>query len=656
MADPVTQVSRRVTVIALLLSLAMLPFATDVSFADDIPDSAQKSIAKVREYLASGEKKNLRKAWTRLKRLRPDCTRSIDFWELHLQVAKAMGKDDAKAWADIETAEKANQGCPTFELLRARVTTDMYERQEHLEKAVEIAPKDMRPKLALIDHLLATDEEIDAEELVDAILEKDPANAEALVRKGRVQMAGGYFNAAVTFVDEQVKTTPLPELFDLKAQAYLGIHQEQEKPEALEEAHKAATKAVGIRADAEFVSTLAQVLERQDKITEARDLVAKHFEASGEPLLAGLLGDYAFRTGDYVKAAKAFEKSAATSPRSAKGLVECHLRLGKEKDALRAVAFLSSKDHASYKAIALGRLQKFAEARALLAELEDEDKKWTELWLHAAEGKPDAMKSFAEDLLGDDGLGGEWYTLYLIEALVRRGMGPNAVTGFRNQVRKALAATAAKKLAPAEAPEGGYDMSATTHGLMRRIPAYYVSVCGTRFRAAAAPQRSGEGNAETKKLKLFWAVHGVADCKADAHRVWRFNAVEAGAGGSVNLSDMDPKGDWAAVKEDYLQGCNHLVEGKPAAAVKCFDNALTVEPNWHRIKLFRAAALALADESQRKRAGEDALKAMKAFPDDLSGRYVALLIAAYGGVDIIGALSDYATHQETHSDRDLSRL
>lgn len=651
--DPVVALSRRVTLAALLLSLILLPLAAAPGFADDVPSGAKESLAKARSYLAKGDKKSLKKAWTRMKKLRAQCARSIEYWLFHLELTKAMGKDKAERWADIEAAEKAHQGCPTFALLRARLEPDLYERQALLEKAVEIAPKDMRPKLALIDHLLATDEEIEAEELVDELLEAHPRDVGLLVRKGRVQLTGGYYNAAVTFVDEQIATNPLPELFDLKAQAFLAINQDEGK-DVLAEAHEAAEKAVKLRPDGDFVATLALVLERRGMLDKARDTVAKHHEERPSPLLAGLLGQYAFRTGDYARAAKAYAQSAGTSVRSAKGLIECYIRLGKAKaaaTALEGLVELGGEDAHRYGAVAYGRIGKFAEANALLAKLPEDEHEWPRMWVASTEGKVDKLKPYAEDLLADDSIQGEWFALYVTEALVRAAMGPNAVAGFRTRVRKANAAAAAKKLAPAKAPDKAYDLTAKTIGLMRRIPAYYTSVCGTLFRAAGLPEHSISVSGET--LTLFYAVTGTADCAADSRRIWQFNRVIIKQGAETELLG---EGDWAPVKEDYLAGVNHLLEGRPKDAAKSFDAAVVGEPYWHRMKLFAAAAKALADPALRKQAGSDALAAMLEYPDDLAGRWLALLVADYAGVDIAGALAEYATHSETHSDRDPSRL
>lgn len=651
--DPVVAFSRRITLAALLLSLVLLPLAATPGYADDVPSGAQESLAKARAFLAKGDKRSLKKAWARMKKLRAQCVRSIDYWLFHLELTKAMGKDKAGQWADIEASEKANQGCPTFELLRARLEPDLYERQTHLEKAVEVAPKDMRPKLALIDHLLATDEEIEAEELVDELLEANPTHVGLLVRKGRVQLTGGYYNAAVTFVDEQLAKNPLAELFDLKAQAYLAIHREEGK-DVLAAAHKASEQAVKLRPDGDFVATLALILERRGMLDKARDTVAKHHEARPSPLLAGLLGQYAFRTGDYARAAKAYAQSAATSERSAKGLVECHIRLGKKKAAVAALAGLAElggEEAHRYAAFAYARIGKFTEANAHLAKLAEDEHQWTRMWIASTEGKVAKLKPYAEDLLADDGIQGEWFALYVTEALLRSAMGQNAVTGFQNRALRAQADAAAKMLAPDKAPDKAYDLKAKTIGLMRRIPSYYTSVCGTLFRATSQPQSSISMSGET--LTFFYAVSGTADCATDSRRIWQFNRVLIQQGAETELLG---EGDWAPVKEDYLAGVNHLLAGRHGDAAKSFDAAATGEPYWHRMKLFAAAAKALADPALRKQAGSDALASLLEYPDDLSGRWLALLVAEYAGVDIAAALAEYAKHSETHSDRDPSRL
>ena len=651
--DPVVVLCRRVTCAALLLSLLLAPMAAAPVHADDVPETAQAAMAKARELLAAGDKKSLQKAWRRIEKLKPACTHSVDYWHFYLRLGEAMGKSAEALWADMEQVEKANPGCATFALLRARLTSDPYDKQEHLEKAVEAAPKDLRVKLRLIDHLLANDEEIDAEELVDEILEAKPDHIGALVRKGQVQLAGGYYNAALRFANEQIARAKRPEMFDLLAQAYMAIHDDEGK-DVLADAHSAALEAVKLRADPAFVSTLAQVLEKRGKLDEARTTVQEHFDKSPSPLLAGLLGDYAFRTGAYEAAAKAFRRSALTSARSAKGLAACMTRLDKKPEAeaaLRQLLAHDAKAHAAFAAYTYASLRKYDKALALLEGLEEEDAKWARGWILSLAGRPAAMKELVASYLEEDGVEGEWMLMFFTEALLRKAMGGNALNGFRFKYDKASSDAARKGIARPGLPERPQDLKANTLGLMKRVPTYVTAQCGQLFQPYGEPS-SGFAMDEAS-LTFYYVMRGASTCPGDESRVWYFNRIVLTDRAEAELLG---EGDWRVVKEEYLRGAKRMLGGDYKGAVKAFDALLKVEPYWHRIKLLRAAAEALSDPAKRKDAVSDARKAVADWPDDLLGRFLPVLMAAYAGVSYQVELQHYAVRAEALSRRTLDDL
>ena len=141
-------------------------------------------------------------------------------------------------------------------------------------------------------------------------------------------------------------------------------------------------------------------------------------------------------------------------------------------------------------------------------------------------------------------------------------------------------------------------------------------------------------------------------CRKDRARAFRFNVKEVEAGGTIQLEGA---GEWAPVKEDYLEGCAKLVGGDYAVAVAAFDKALVGEPGWHRVKLLRAAALALSDAGQRGAGGKDALAAVKDWPGDHLGWELAIAIGHLGGQDVASAAAAYVRHMESHRSRDLGR-
>jgi len=280
---------------------------------------------------------------------------------------------------------------------------------------------------------------------------------------------------------------------------------------------------------------------------------------------------------------------------------------------------------------------------------------WVELYVSAYAGTPERIAAAAANMAEDDSLAAEWYLLNFARALVAKGMGGNAAKTYRTLMRKAQAKAGKAKVATATPPTEAYEMKAKTGGYMRRVPAYFTSVCGHVFQ----PGRLEPGGAATQeggdmKLRIFLSIKGGdGACPTDRVREWHFNSAAVKQGASIKLPDS---GNWAPIKEDYLEGSAKLVAGEAAAAVVAFDKALAGEPGWHRVKLMRAVALALSDPSQRGTAAAAALAAVADWPEDYGARELALAVAHWGGTDVTAAAEAYCVHREAHRIRRLDEL
>ncbi len=636
-----------------LLFLGALMLLPGTSLADDVPENCRKKYDQAKELYAKGGEKNLKKAMSNLNKLRDKAATSVDFWEFYVRLGRLTGKKEESIWRSVGKREAANPTSPSFDLLRARFETDLEKQREFYDKALAKTPDALPIKLLIAENLIGQEEEVDAEEIVDAILETQPTNPRALVLKGEIQIIGGYAQTAIDFAEEQLGANNLPGLHDLRARALLQLIEDGEaKDDALQEAGKSADAAVKGRAEPAFVLTKARILNMQSEQDKAAKLLKEHFEKTGSPLLAGMLGELAFRTGDYKTAVKVLGANAKTDLVAAKAVAMSHARLGNKKDAGAALATVLSLD-ANQKAFAAwvhSRLGDFAQAKTAAAGLE-KGAGWR-AYLAANTGDAATVLKEAGDSLKDGGPSAETFMLFYLQGQLMMKLGAKA-GAVRGQFIKGRHAAAKKGIPGAKVPDFQVPRKANSIGFMARVVTYTKSICGNNFRPAGrwtpiVPTQVGG------KQALGSGFIGTADCNEDPQRAFAFNAQVIEGGGSITISQ--PNGDFDAAVTGLKEAGTALAAGDYKKAVEGFDKALAVEAEWHRVKVMREVSRALASESDLADAAMPAGEAALKEPDDFLSRRLAWLLQLWAGEDVSGKLKAFLDAVEQYSERRMTKL
>ncbi|MFV1958645.1 MAG: tetratricopeptide repeat protein, partial [Planctomycetota bacterium] len=241
-----------------VLVVLLLAGGLSLSRADDVPDGVRKFYDQAQSLLAEGKTKKAFSAICRGKGKYPD---SVDFWALYVRLWRALGKKESTLWDKIvPKAQAKHPASATFDLLRARLESDPEKRVGWLEAATKKDPDAVEPRLLLAREYVTRGDDDQAEEILDAILEKDPANEPALVTKGELMIEGGRARSALDFAREHLKEADVPGLHHVAARALLVIAENDESKVA--EAEAEARKAVAGRADPDYVAALARILDR----------------------------------------------------------------------------------------------------------------------------------------------------------------------------------------------------------------------------------------------------------------------------------------------------------------------------------------------------------------------------------------------------------
>ncbi len=633
-----------------LLFLGALMLLPGTSMADDVPESCRKKYDQAKELFAKGGEKNLKKAMSNLNKLRDKAATSVDFWEFYVRLGRLTGKKEESIWRSVAKREEANPTSPAYDLLRARLEGDLEKQREHLDKALEKQPDSLPIKLLIAENLLGQEEEVDAEEIVDAILEAQPANPRALILKGEIQIMGGYAQTAIDFAEEHLGSKDLPGLHDLKARALLQLIADGEaKDNALEEAGKSADAAVSGRPDPAFVLTKAKILNMQAKPAKAATLLKTHYDKTGSSLLAGMLGELAFRTGDYETAISVLAGNAKTDLVAAKAVAMAHARLGNGKDALAALDAVLAKD-AEQKAFATWihtTLGDFATAKTTAAGLE-KGEGWR---AYIAANAGDAATVLAEvgDELKKGSRPAEDYMLYYLHAQLLMKLGAKAEEARKGLVA-ARQAAAKKVIASAEVPEHEPVRTAETIPYMARVVTYRKSVCGSPFRPAGRAQPMATQMDGKPAIGIgFW---GRSDCRDDPQRAFVFNAKVMEGSVTIQLGG----GDFGPAQEALEAAGTALAGGDYKKAMEELDKVLAVEKEWARVRVMREVCRALATEGDLADAAMSAAEVAAKEPDDFLARQVGLLVQMWAGTDVASERTALAEAMEQYAERRMTKL
>jgi tetratricopeptide (TPR) repeat protein len=643
--------------------VALLFLLAPPAGADDVPEAAKKKFAEAKALYLKGDAKSLAGAFSALSEVKAKAPDSADFWELFVRVWRASKKSEADLWEKIiAPREQAVPKSPTFDIVRARVETDTAKKGEFLQKAIEKDPASVPTRLLLVRHLRSTGDETKAEEMLEKILAEKPDQPDALVLKAEMMIEGGLSRTAAKFAKEELEKKDCPALRHALAVALRKQAAEAdatEAPKMRAEALEAAKKAVAASPEPAFVVTLADLLDESDKTADAIALLKTHVDKGGDPRLAGRLGAFAFRGGDYDGAVKGLAANAASDAKTAKALALAHARRGRAKEARAALdqALALDKEAAPFAASVELLLGDPAAARKRVAGRTDDPSKALLTRADVMEGKvAEAAASLAKDAAAGTAEGEDALLSLLLARLNAKSS--SKLPALRKQVLEARVAAAQGVLPEAKRPEDiTVDVAGKSHEFGHRMVGYLRSACGNRFVAThqlTIAMTSGAG-----KRRAGPAAVGKAECDRDPNRLLRFKFTET-EGDRLTINSDDLMNDyaevWAAAEKGFTEGCAALVAEDAAKAIVGFTQALEAEPEWHRAKLFRAVAKAFAPGADLAAAAKEALDALASMPGDWEGREVALALGLWAGADIAEPLKSLQKHVEERSIRRVENL
>ncbi len=647
---------RRLATLALVL--AVLLGAHRSVRADDVPDEVKDLYTEALTMEASGD---LKKAYSVLSRARQKDPLSVDFWELYVRVWRGLDKKEDILWDKIVgKVEKANPKSPVFELLRARLAETSGERLNHLRAAVAKAPDVVRPQLLLAKAVLANGDDIEAEEILDKLLEKNPGSEEALVTRGELDLDAGRTLSALSYAEEKLQEHDLPGLHDLRARALFDASATDES--RLEEAEAAAKKAVEERADPPFVRTLVNILERRGDIEGAVKLLDEQYEKTHSAVLASKLGELAFRRGEYAKAIEGLGIDPEPSLAVLKALAVSHARLG-NVEAMRRVEHRLQKRLTDDDALWIPRLELAAdEFQAALAALEGQSgdgADFLRLTAYARLGDVEHAKSLAAERARKGGRWDEEYLVALLHAELLAKLGGKAGAA-RDLLRAEETAAAKADIASATVDENDPPMVTNSMAFAQRAVTYRRSLGGCWFSGASDQLNIDLGDGSSAPLVR---VQAAADCPIERTRMFRFttpgvdgNAGDPTVAAAKLLTQLLGAGNqqWQGAVAGFKKGTAALVDGAWADAGTAFASAVEAEPGWGRAKLFQAAAKALGGDAAG--GATIAAEAVKLLPDDYGGQRLAVLLALLAGQDAKALAKDVAERQEAHRIRRIDAL
>ncbi len=646
--------ARSALLFALLPPLGVFPLGPGIAVADDVPADGRAHYDKAQALYAKGD---LKKAFSAISKGKAKCPDSVDFWHLYVRIWRGLEKKESTLQEKIlAKAEAKNPGSTTFDMLRFRLADASEQRVEHLKAALEKKPKDGALRLLLAkEHLAAEDEDL-AEELLEQVLEDEPANEAALVLKGDLMIASGFSRSAIDFAEETLADHDLPGLHDLVARALLLVAENDES--AYEKALKEAEKAVAGRPDPGFVLTLATILDRTGEDEKAVALLTEHYGKTASPALGGRLGEMTFRTGEYDKAAKGLAVAAPRDRNAALALALCEARRGRAKQARAAVEHLLRHGKA-VRLWASGVEMLLGDDQAALAHAAAGEGDWVEhvrALIAAEQGDAAAVVKAFGDTARDGSRQGEEWLAEVAQARLLEKLGGKAAAA-RKLLREARFAAAKAGTPTAVPPAEEPAVQALSAEYMRRHVSYRRALDGSFFVPGETSFAITFGDGVVVSSKV---VVGASECPRDRQRQFRFNEKEKKMeGDEVDqavlqelMQDMisADKGDWAGAEAAFQEGAAAFVDGEFAKASSSFSTAAEKEPGWARAKLFQAVAQVLGGGDVAS-ASTLAAEAVKTLPEDWDGQEIAVLVHILAGKGGKAEAQALAEAQESFSTR-----
>ncbi len=263
------------------------------------PDNAGFLDAMARWQAQSGDLAGAEATRRRLSELEPDSLeRALDLVRM---IAESRGTEAARA--ELEALTEARGGTaigPDLVLEMVAVEVDegnFAAATGRLEALIEAADGDaaIRARTRLARIKVAEGDETAARALIDAVLEADPKNTDALILSGRLSIAADDFDAAI----RQLRAALAEEPSSVEALQLLALaHQRNGSPDLARERLAEAAEASDY-ATAPLL-TYVRLLVAEDRPGPAADLIETVLvERPGDPQLLAALAELHVRTGNF---------------------------------------------------------------------------------------------------------------------------------------------------------------------------------------------------------------------------------------------------------------------------------------------------------------------------------------------------------------------
>jgi len=619
---------------AALLLVPLLAMPATVS-ADDVPETARSAYDAGRSLLAKGGDGNLQRAFAVLDVRKDEALDSIAYWTLYARVWIAAGKDPQELWNVV--CVQRQEAAPTsivFDLVRARLADTPARKRAAVEAALKRDPKSVlaRTEKALL--LLDEDEDDEAAALLEEVLEDEPHALGALLAMARLDLSDGLPEDALVYCEKAREKHNTAELHHLMTQCFRRLA--RNKPEAIKDALASATEAMGLDPSEERIRTFNELLEQTGDAATAAKALRKHFERTKHPMLGALLAEHAFKAGDYEAALLGLAAGDASDLVTAKALAVAHARLGHVAPARAAAQRVIAVDsRGQLFAASLDLYLGDADAaKKRLGALADPESRRLRALAHAWRGEADAVKALVGKQVVSGSREGEALLIAWLQARMLGHMDPDLAEALRKKLLKARFEAGRKAVAQEE--RHSVDLGkAVTAGWAIRAVSWFRSRCGTFFRPSSDGVVS-RLNFDGNEIYPTQQVIGEATCGDDeANCTFRFNgkkpAKSSGSSGVVLFGETVALKDFAPAEKAFAAGCKHYVEGRLEKAENEFLKALTVEPNWSRLKVLRAVMRALGPDSEKRDEARAAREAVKPWTDDFELRRLVIFVRAWAG-------------------------
>ena len=610
---------------------------------------------------AKGDAKSLREALAALDARKTEADESIEFWKLYARLWLALKKDANELW-NVVVVER-QQAAPksvAFDLARAHVETDAKAKGKAIDAALKRNPKSVPARVEKAKWYIADELDDEGAELIEEVLEEDEHCLAALLVIAQLDLSDGMPEDAIEYLDKALEKHQVAEVHHLKALCYKRLALNQY--DAWKKALGSATEAMGLEPTEDRIELFNELLKKTGDTVTAAKALRTHYEKTKHPLLGAMLAESAFKAGDYEGAVLGLGAGDGTDLVTLKGLATAHARLGQVAEAQAAAEKLMTVD--AHGTLFAARLDLFlgdaAAATKRLGSLADTESRYLRALAHAWRGEADAVLALAKKEGAKGTRAGEALLIAWLQARVLAKMDADLANAVRKKLLEARFAAGREVVAQAQPHQVNLGKSMTA-GWPRRALTWFRSRCGTFYRAVGEGFGSHWTLGEGKENTISSSVSGEADCGDDkATASFTFNGRKSKTiDGWIRLMEEDEieLKDFAPAEEAFTKGCKALVAGKPKEAEAAFGAALTIEPNWSRLKVLRSVIRALEDGDEKRADAREAKATVEPWTDDFELRRLVIFLRAWvGDADLAEEIKALAEREAQYNVRNLSAL